>query len=222
MTDQEVLNCYIDMVPFLGQVLGPSCEIIVHDLSDMQHSLVAMCNGVSGRQLGNPITDLAQEVIEKGPPNDVNYLANYIAHSKSREFISSTFFIKNEGRLIGMLCINKDMTAIAQAQNSCRSLLEQFNLIAPKESEFTEDLENPMTSIINAKIAGIISQSGQSPERMNIAEKIQVVHRMREDGITMMKGAIPEIARQLGISVPTVYRYMNKDVKNQTNSDTDY
>lgn len=215
MTDKEVLQRYIDLVPFLGEILGTGCEIIVHDVSDPEHSLVAICNGISGRELGNPITDLAHALIERSAHSSTDYLVNYTGRNKNGEFLSSTYYIKNEGRLIGLLCINKDMTAVQEASNSLRVLLERFNLVAPQESEFTENLDNPVANIMYSRIADIISQSGQTPARMSIEEKVSVVHCMNEDGVLMMKGAVPEIARQLGVSVPTVYRYLNKDTANR-------
>lgn len=41
-------------------------------------------------------------------------------------------------------------------------------------------------------------------------EKMVVVHRLEERGVLGMKGAVMEIARQLKISEPTVYRYLNR------------
>ena len=121
MTDKEVLQRYIDLVPFLGAVMGSDCEIIVHDLADLDHSLVAICNSVSGRELGNPITDLARALIQRSAHTDADYLANYMGRTKNVEFLSSTYYIKNEGRLIGLLCVNKDMTAVQEAAESYRA-----------------------------------------------------------------------------------------------------
>ena len=45
---------------------------------------------------------------------------------------------------------------------------------------------------------------------MSMQEKIRVVHKLDADGILMMKGAVAEIADQLSVSVPTIYRYLNK------------
>lgn len=212
MNDREILQRYIDFAPFLGEVLGPGCEIVVHDVSDLEHSLVAICNGISGRKPGDPITDLACRLMERKACHDMNYVTNYKGNSKGGEFLCSTYFIQNEGRLIGMLCVNKDMTAVQDLSHSLRALLERFNLAVPQESESIENLDNSVTNMMHNIIASHIAQSGQTPSRMNLEEKVRVVHRLNEDGVLMMKGAVQEIARQLGVSVPTVYRYLNKPV----------
>ncbi len=210
MTDSEVLQRYIDFVPFLGEVLGPGVEVVVHDVADQEHSLVAICNSVSGREIGNPITDLARDLIKRGAHSDADYLTNYNGRNKNGEFLSSTYYIKNEGRLIGLLCVNKDMRAVRSLSASVQNFLESFNLVRVPESEFSEDLNNPVASIMYNQISEIIAQSGIAPSRMSPQEKARIVHKMDDAGILMMKGAVQEIANQLGVSVPTVYRYLNK------------
>lgn len=210
MTDQEILQAYIGLVPFLAKVCGPGCEIVVHDVTDPDHSLVAIENSISGREVGNPLTDFARELADKSAYTDADFIANYSGRSKGCDFLSSTYFIKNEGRLIGLLCINKDVTTIKQMCSTLHSVLDHFNLAAPQESEYSENLDNPVSNIMVTRISDVINQSGVSPSRMSMEEKVRIVHRLNESGVMSMKGAVTEVASQLSISVPTVYRYINK------------
>ena len=77
MTDQELLKCYTDFVPFLAAVCGPGCEIVIHDVTNPEQSIIAIGNGISGRELGDPMTDLARELQEKGTYADTECLLNY-------------------------------------------------------------------------------------------------------------------------------------------------
>ena len=77
MTDQELLKCYTDFVPFLAAVCGPGCEIVIHDVTNPEQSIIAIGNGISGRELGDPMTDLARELQEKGTYADIECLLNY-------------------------------------------------------------------------------------------------------------------------------------------------
>lgn len=212
MTDHEALQIYIGLVPFLAKVCGVGAEIVVHDMTDPEHSLVAIENAISGREIGNPLTDLAREVAEKSAYTDADYLANYSGRTKNGQFLSSTYFVKNEGRLIGLLCINKDIGSVHQMTCTLNHLMEQFNLIIPHESALSENLESPVENIMHTRITEVINQSGVAPSRMSMDEKIAVVHRLNESGVMSIKGAVAEVASQLSISVPTVYRYMNKIV----------
>lgn len=209
MTDAEVLKTYTTLVPFLGAVCGPGTEVIIHDVTDLEHSLIAICNGISGRVIGNPITDLARELVNRGDYREKDFVANYRGHTRQGDFLSSTYYIKNEGRLIGLLCINKDLTACQEVQHAFSALLERFNLAFAENNEYTEDLNNPILSMIQNRITEIIEQDGISPVRMTAEEKRKAVQRLRADGVLSMKGAVNEAALQLKVSVPTIYRYMN-------------
>lgn len=211
MTDHEVLQIYISLPPFLAEVCGSGAEIAVHDMTDPEHSLVAIKNAISGRQVGSPLTDLAREVAEKGAYSDTDYLTNYSGQTKNGEFLSSTYFIKNKGRLMGLLCVNKDIESIQQMKYTLDHVMEQFNLIIPHKSVVSETLDNPVENIMHSRIAEAVNQSGVQPARMSMDEKIDVVRQLNESGIMTIKGAVAEVARQLSISVPTVYRYMNKN-----------
>lgn len=213
MTDNEMLQLYVSLVPFLSEVCGPGTEIVVHNMSCPGHSLVAIGNNISGRQLGNPLTDLAEEICKSSAYTKGDYLANYSGHSKGRDFLSSTYYIKNKGRLIGLLCINKDMTAVGEIQGAVHTLLEKFNLLAPADSGISEALDNPVTDIMRTRIAETIAQSGISPSRMSRAEKIQIVHQLNDNGVMMLRGAVAEIAKQLQVSIPSVYRYLNTELE---------
>ena len=212
VTDQEVLQIYMGLVQFLAKVCGSGCEIVVHDVTDPERSLMAIENNISGREVGNPMTDLARELAEKSAYTDADYIANYSGRSKNCDFLSSTFFIKNEGRLIGLLCVNKDVTTIKQMCSTLHGVLYHFNLELPKESGYNEDLDNPVDNLLPTRITDVINQSGVSPSRMRMEEKIKIVQRLNESGILSMKGAVAEVARQLSVSIPTVYRYINKSI----------
>ena len=110
MTDHEVLEVYRSLVPFLAQLCGPCCEVVLHDVSNPSCSVIAIENGFnSGRQIGSPLTDLAHAIIESGEYKDKDYLANYSGVSKKKNFVSSTYFIKNEGRLIAVSYTHLDV-----------------------------------------------------------------------------------------------------------------
>ena len=53
-----IIQEYCRLVPFLAQVLGDHTEVLVHDLSNLDASVVAIANGhVSGRKVGSPMNE---------------------------------------------------------------------------------------------------------------------------------------------------------------------
>lgn len=209
MTDAQVLEQYTRLIPFLATVLGPGCEVLIHDTQDPNHSIIAIQNSLSGRRIGDPMTDLANEIAARGAYADADYIANYNGRTKGGNFLSSTYYIKNDGRLIGLLCVNKDMSAVRELNNTLRLMLERYELTEPRESAYSESLDSPIGSLLHARVAETISQIGIAPARMSMQEKIMTVQRLKEDGLLAIKGAVAEVASQLEVSVPTVYRYMN-------------
>lgn len=205
MTDQEVLQLHISMVPFLSAVLGNGCEVVVHDISDPTRSVVAISNSLSGRSIGDPMTNLPVEQV-----GDSDFVANYSGRSKDNEFLSCTYYIKNEGRLVGLLCVNKDVSCTLEAQRAISTLLKQFNLIPSENTTVSENLDGSVDDIMRTRIADTITQCMVSPCRMSLEEKVRVVHLLKADGVLSMKGAVSELASQLNVSVPTIYRYLNR------------
>ena len=52
------LQMLLPVVRGLAEMLGPDCEVVLHDLAQMPHSIVAIENGhVTGRRPGDAPTD---------------------------------------------------------------------------------------------------------------------------------------------------------------------
>lgn len=210
MKDNEVLQAYIDLVPFLSKVLGDGTEVVVHDVTHPKRSLVAIANPLSGRALGGPMTDLAKEIVERGLHTKENFIANYDGSAKNINFLSSTYFIKNEGRLIGMLCFNRNVSASREMIGGLISFLEHHNLAVPDRTAYHENLDSKVEDYVETRIAQIIGLSGVDPERLNAKEKALIVKKLNENGVLKIKGAVEEASKQLFVSIPTIYRYLKK------------
>ena len=68
----------------------------------------------------------------------------------------------------------------------------------------------PLEELMKQRIANTIASNGLAPERMSVGEPMRSAQRRGGEGGPEVKGAVAEIARQLGVSTPTVYRYLNK------------
>ena len=214
MTNKEYIKQYINMLPFLSELLGSGTEILVHDLSNPDHTLVAIQNPLTGRKVGSPTTDLVKQLLEKGVSEDLDYITNYKAKSKGKNFLSYTYFIKNEKKeIIGLLCINKDTYCAEDAISALVTLLEKHNLLYTDNNNYLENLNDTIENFLQDHISQAIIKEGISPGMMNAKEKAKIVKELNESGILKQKGAVNEVARQLGVSVPSVYRYMKLDEK---------
>lgn len=211
LTDREILEHYKSLVAFIATVCGKHCEVVLHDVSKPEESVIAISNSRSGRQIGSPMTELALQMMNDGEYCQKDFAANYRGYGNGKEFVSSTYYIKNEdGKLIGMLCVNNDVSALREVKKACDRLLEEYSQEDAEEDNRVENLESPLESLTNLIINQTIENMHVTPSRMSMEEKIQVVHQLHDQGILRLKGAVSEIAGILEISEPTVYRYLSK------------
>ncbi|WP_314104086.1 helix-turn-helix transcriptional regulator [uncultured Frigoribacterium sp.] len=124
---------YLPLMDFLAELLGPRTEIVLHDTSDLSRSIVALTNGhVSGRSVGGPATDLVLKVLQNHEHDDRDYLANYLAESRTGgTFRSSTFFIRDAGGdvVVGMLCLNIDDEPLTRARDLLAAITATTGLV---------------------------------------------------------------------------------------------
>ena len=205
MTNEEKIQEYIGLVPFLSEVLGKGCEVVVHDLRDPEHSITAIANPISGRKIGDPMTDFDHDDME-----GKDYIANYHGKSDGISFKSSTYLIRNKNKVIGLLCINKEVDCVVSAQKLLNDLFDYYNISSPEESEFSENLGNSIDDLMRSKIDKVIRESMVPVARMTNEEKRKIVNSLKQEGVLSMKGAIAELSRQLEVSIPSIYRYLKK------------
>lgn len=111
-----------------------------------------------------------------------------------------------------MLCINNDISDFLSFKASYEKLLKRFDLTKSNEDDtsYSENIENPVTTLANSIITKTISSLSMPPERLSPEEKIDIVQKLNDLGVFLLKGSVSEVADQLKISETTVYRYLNK------------
>ena len=213
MTDHEILSRYIPMVDFIADICGTNFEVVLHDISQPSSSVIAIRNGHhSGRSIGSPMTDLAVKIMKDKSYLEKDFLTNYTGIGSEKDFLSSTYYIKNGDRLIGMLCVNNDISPIINLKHFVSSLENSYDYKNSQSSEVKETLEQSVVSVAKSIITKTIAKYNVPAERMSIEEKIRIVQELDDQGVFLLKGAIADVAKELAISEGTVYRYLNKKV----------
>ncbi|WKY46867.1 PAS domain-containing protein [Eubacteriaceae bacterium ES3] len=212
---------YIPMVNFLAKVLGPNTEIVLHDLRNYEESIIAIENGhISGRKVGGPVTDLVLGIVKNREYDDSDYVANYTGKTKSGNLLkSSSFFIKDaQGSIIGMLCINTNISVYMELQKQLGELINygmdqklvsgdnNENAVAAIEENFSESVED----ITLGSIEAVLADYDIPPERMSSDEKMEIVKKLFDKGIFLIKGEVSRVAEYLKVSDATLYRYLHK------------
>ncbi|MDD4569880.1 MAG: PAS domain-containing protein [Tepidanaerobacteraceae bacterium] len=215
----NALKAYIPLVDFIAGIVGPNCEVVLHDCSDVDESIVAIRNNhISGRKVGGPMTNLGLKLLKEGSYNKEHFLLNYPSKSTDgRDLRSSTYFIKDEeSKLIGMLCINIDLTGALTAKKFIDSFIKG-DLLDPYETTTTdgspnilENFSNSIDDLVYSTIENTINGLAIPPERLSPDEKTSIVQQLNDKGVFLLKGAVSSVAKMLKVSENTVYRYLNK------------
>jgi predicted transcriptional regulator YheO len=214
MKYKKLLELYIPLVDFIADIIGSNCEVLLHDIVDVENSVIAIRNGyISGRYLGCPLTDLGFKLLENKTYLQHNALVNYRSRNdRGENLISSTYYIKDEaGSLIGMLCIN-----ILSSDNQGHKILGEYPLKSlfnnavqiDDNEEITESLSTSLDNVVDTGIQKLIEKYNVAVDRMSTEEKSAIVQELRENGIFKIKGAITKAAAILKTSESTIYRYL--------------
>ena len=90
----------------LGKTLAPFCEVVLHDLTEPDHAILAIHNNLSGRSVGEPATELG--LARAADPGFDQVIANYPNTFPDGRLAKSTSVgIKDsDGRYVAALCLN--------------------------------------------------------------------------------------------------------------------
>lgn len=220
------ISRYAKLVEFLGMVLGPDYEIVLHDLSEPEQSIIAIANGqVSGRTIGAPLTSVALQAIVHHSHETSDYRLNYAGLARDSKLLrSSTFYIKNEaGDLVGLLCINFDDSRYREisdrvlklrhpdifvdinfAYNDSRAMVEN----AEVSSEVEQFHRSPKELIESMLAQTVLGQDKDASDKLPPRKKFALIEGLEAKGFFRIKGAVKQISDRLGCSQTTIYRYL--------------
>lgn len=209
-----ILENYVAVANMIADTFGDHCEVILHDFSIPQNSVVYTRNNVvTNRQVGQSFTEyfVKEVLLSRKFRDDVS--ANYIMKGAQGQTIkSSTVLIRDDGgKVIGSLCVNLDITYM-------KDLMDQFISMMGIE-EPTEKTEEEVAVLPNIQemVDDIIEHTigDQNMEELSRDQKIDLVRFMDDKGLFLIKGAADKVAERMNISKVTVYSYLDEIRKNK-------
>jgi predicted transcriptional regulator YheO len=192
----------------LAKMFHPLLEAVVHDYRPPKPGIATIFGGhITGRKLGDPLTELGKYRL-RGRPVDDN-LVGYRAESASgRKMKSASLAIRlPSGELIGSLCFNVDLSIIDEV----KELLATFTTFS--EEAHVPRIERFRSRAPRDEVAAAIFHQMRSKnltvKQLSQADREEIVRSIADQGLLSRRGAITVIARTLGITRPTVYRYLS-------------
>ncbi len=210
-----IIKSLIPIVKTISTTFGKNCEVVLHDFSGLQNSIISIENGhVTGRKIGGPITDFALASWRQGGFGDSkeDKLINYKTKTKDGRILkSSSVFIKDEkGKIVGCLCINYDMTGHMMFEKELNEFCTIHELNEEKEETFIKDVDE----ILDSMISKAIEEINKPVSLMQKEDNLRVVDIVDKKGGFMIKGAVHQLANELNVSRFTIYNYLD-EIKNK-------
>lgn len=226
------VKSFVPLVDFLEAVLGANSEIVLHDFTDPDHSIVDIRNAhVSGRTIGAPATDLAVKIMN-GAYADRDFVAGYTTRSAGNKALrSASFIIREGGNCVGMMCINTDVSLLNRLDAVVQQIVTAYGGVPTSESAAgteaptapvlpihtaasgaheVESLTDSTQDLIARNIEDLVAERGLSIDKLGQAERVDIIRTLNANGMFLLKGAVASCAETMGISEPSVYRYLQK------------
>ena len=209
-SNHQIFEHYIRVGEIIAEKFSPYLEVIIHDLKDPEHSIIAIFNNhITGRKIGDGTSDIGyKKLANKLPDKIVNYENTSPSGAKLK---SSTLTIRNgHGKIIGSMAFNFDLTPFENVQEffntitqTSKSKLDDF----PKQEQFfvwsvRDDLEQALNKYIIA--------NGLQGKVLTRKDKLNVVVLMKKEGHIKKRGAMSILSELLAITRPTLYKYLKE------------
>ena len=184
-----------------------NCEVELHDLTESYESTVVMIeNGhVTDRRVGDCGSNLGLEVLRGTVRNGDKY--GYFTNTRDgRVLRSSSVYVRDdEGKVIGCLCINFDVSNLMVADKTIRSLISSGE--GEKEEEF---FVNDVNQLLDALLQKAMEEVGKPVSYMTRDDRIRVVKYLDQKGAFLITKSGNRICQFLDISKFTLYSYLDE------------
>lgn len=213
-SNKDFLSQYIPFVEFLSEILGRNSEIVLHNLKDLDSSIIAIKNNhITNRQVGDPATDYVLRMIQQGIDHDEDYSVNYrdISNRDNQKIKSASLYLRRDDEIVGMICVNTDETLFEELEKSVNALellLGTYQNNRKDNKVSKETVSRSVEEMADNIILELSVKKGISINQFKQEDKYDAIQKLYDNGFFLLKGAVPEASKILKISEPTVYRYL--------------
>lgn len=207
----------VSLAEGLATTFGPRSEVVIHDLSCLPNSIVAIAGELTGRKPGGPATDfLLARVRAQQFDDQLNYMSTT---PEGRTFRSSTLFLRDDGNgeVLGCICVNLDVTewrhlsafAEWQLSGTPARASDLPQILSAGGGEGVEQYPVDVEELRKELVARAISEVGVPIDMLHKKQKLAIVERLEREGYFMLRDAVPQLASALTVTRHSIYNYLN-------------
>lgn len=188
----------------LAEAIGENCEVVLHDFSDPQKSIIAIVNGhVTSRKVGDTVDILGLQLLRHQPSGD---LINYRTETKSGKALrSSSIFLRTEtGDIFGALCINYDISGLVKLQQWLQ------DTVSPLETGVQEEFEHTVDDVLDRLMHDAVRSTGKGLSELTREDKITAISYLETKGAFLIRYSVDRVAELLNLSKYTIYNYLEE------------
>jgi len=206
------LRAFVPVVQGLAEMLGPNCEVVLHDVDRIPHSIIAIENGhVTGRRVGDVPTDLMLRSLRNVQDDATPDVRLYVTSRDGKILKSLAVTLRDRGdRPIGVLGVNFDISEMVHVQRTLSALTAVGRLGSEAVPQTQEVFANDIREVVAAMVTRVLSEMGKTPGAMTRDEKREVVKRLEERGAFLVKRSAEQIAEALDLSRYTIFSYLKE------------
>lgn len=194
----------------LAVQFGSDCEIVIHDLrnKNSESTIIAIENGhVSNRLVGGGPSRIALETMAAKANRTQDHL-DYLTQTSDGKLIkSSSIYIRDEeGEIIGIFCINYDITRLSMAEGFLRDFLHTI-----PQSEIQVKIPQNVNELLDELIDGALKHVGKPLTLMKKADKIKAIQYLKNAGAFQILKSGDKVCKLFKISKFTLYNYIDAE-----------
>jgi predicted transcriptional regulator YheO len=188
----------------LRRTIGPQSEVVIHDLADVEHSIVWIMGTVTERRVGGCLTARGVSLLRSGKTQD-NY--NFTTRTIEGKMVrSSLVFIKDErGHPFACVEINFDASPFVAFRHTLETLADP-----PETYDFQDDFIDEAPRMLEKMLQKAVGFIGRPVPKMNKADRLRVVEILDEAGAFELRKAVPAVAGYLGVTRFTIHNYLKE------------
>ena len=205
------LQRFLPLMKFIAELV-PDTEVILYDV--ISRTVFHVINPMDDEMVvGSSMRSVETSLLDNKVYEKQDYIMNYRALSKRQNKLkSATLFLRSPSReLVGILTVNQNVDHLVELRDFLNMMVSgQHPYDKVEGSSFYNSFDISVSGMVSGAIHEELSRYAVNPERLSQAEKLEIVHRLDQKGIFLVKGAIAELAESLRTTETSIYRYLNK------------